>query len=142
MSSTLDEVADAIIGKINYPKFPEDYLNTGEKLTEFQLPPGEEVMMYRELEGVFVMFDYERIFFKDPYEAKYVYYCAKKGMRTIQMPGTKGLKKLIRDFQTDLENLRFEIERESQNFDLTIADRKKIVEVCAQKLGYYDIMDI
>lgn len=142
MGSMMDEVAERIIEKINMRKFPEDYLESGEKMTEFQLPPGDEIMMYRELEGVFVMFDYERIFFKDPYEAKYVYYCAKQGMRVIRMPGTRTLKKLIRDFQADLENLRFEIEREAGKFNIGDAEIKKVIEVCSQKLGYYDIMDI
>lgn len=142
MSEELESISDGIIRSLDIRIFPDDYLPTDEKLTEFELPPGEEIMMYRELEGVFVMFDYERIFFKDPYEAKYVYYCAKRGMARIRMPGTKTLKKLIKEFQSDMENARFNIEKKAEKFNLSDDERSAVVEACSRKLGYHDIMDI
>ncbi len=142
MNDRLMEMAERILSGMDIRPFPDGYLEEGEKLAQFDLPEGKEIMMYRELEGVFVMFDYERIFFKDPYEAKYVYYCAKKGISRIRMPETKPLKRIIRDFQNDLESLRDQIEKEAARLGLDRDEQGKVVELCAQKLGYYDIMDI
>lgn len=142
MNDRIQETADRILSGIDIRVFPDGYIGESGQLPEFDLPEAEEVMMYRELEGVFVMFGYERIFFKDPYEAKYVYYCAKKGMARIRMPGTKALKKIIRDFQNDLESLRSQIEKEADRLGLNEDEKAEVVETCAKKLGYYDIMDI
>lgn len=142
MKEDVEHIADMVISKLEIRPFPDGYLTGATDLPEFDLPPGSEIMMYRELEGVFVMFDYERIFFKDPYEAKYVYYCAKRGMARIRMPRTSDLKRIIRDFQADMENLRAVIEKEGERFGLSGDERRVLVDICARKLGYYDIMDI
>lgn len=142
MSKNLQETADRILSGLDIRVFPDGYLEDSADMPQFDLPTGDEVMMYRELEGVFVMFGYERIFFKDPYEAKYVYYCAKKGMARIRMPDTRTLKKVIRDFQNDLESLRAQIEKEADRLGLNVEEKSEVVGLCAKKLGYYDIMDI
>ncbi|AKA48002.1 hypothetical protein IX51_01620 [uncultured archaeon] len=142
MTEDLESIAEKILSSLDIRPFPDGYIEDGGKLAEFDLPKGDEVMMYRELEGVFVMFGYERIFFKDPYEAKYVYYCAKRGMSRIRMPETKPLKRIIKEFQADVENLRAQLEKEAAMFSLNDDERSRLVEICAGKLGYDGIMDI
>lgn len=141
MKVEISDLADRILEGIKVKSFPDDYIEEPD-LPEFDLPPGRDVMMYRELEGVFVLFDVERIFFKDPYEAKYVYYCARKGLTHIRMPGVKSLKKILRDFQSDLENLRAIIEKDAERRGLDAEERNRVIQECARKLGYLDIMDI
>lgn len=142
MTEDLEDIAGEILSRLDIRPFPDGYIEEGEKLAEFDLPDGDEIMMYRELEGVFVMFDYERVFFKDPYEAKYVYYCAKRGMSRIRMPGTASLRRIIKEFQSDVENLRSQLEKEAGRFRLNDDEKSRLIEICARKLGYDEIMDI
>ncbi len=142
MSQDIEGIAEDIIGKISPRSFPEDYLPGDEQTADFTIPKSEEVMMYRELEGVYVMLDGERIFFKDPYEAKYIFYCAKSGVTTVRMPGTKTLKKILKEFQNYLEHLRYEVEKETDKLGLNEKDRDLVIDACSRKLGYDLIADI
>lgn len=142
MTGDMNSIAEKIVSGLAIRDFPDGYLQEDEEAAQFELPPGGEVVMYRELEGVFVMFDYERIFFKDPYEAKYVYYCAKKGLRHIRMPETKALKRILREFQSDIENLRTVINKVLRDMKLDAHEQAEIIRLCSEKVGYSDIMDV
>ncbi len=142
MPDDIEKLAERIISDIKPKSFPEDYLPADEKTTDFVIPQAEDIMMYRELEGVFVMLDGERIFFKDPYEAKYIFYCAKKGVTNVRIPGTRTLKRILKDFQSYLENVRYEVTREGEKYNLDEGQKDELIDACAKKLGYDLIADI
>lgn len=142
MNGNLEETAERILAELNPKSFPEDYLPANEKTADFTIPKCEEIMMYRELEGVFVFLDGERIFFKDPYEAKYVFYCAKRGVTNVRIPNTKTLKRIVKEFQSYLENLRYEVDKECEKQSLAGEEKDEVVRICAEKLGYDLIADI
>lgn len=142
METTLEDIAQRILEDLNVPSFPDGYMRDGEKVTEHPIPTGTEIAMYRQLEGVSVMIGDEVLFFKNHYEAKFVYYCAKRGLDRARMPETQPLKRVLRDFQNDIEGLRKKIEDEAASRGLTDEETDEVIGICSSRLGYNDIMDI
>lgn len=142
LNGKLEEAAERILAELKPKSFPDDYIPEDEKTTDFTIPKCQDVMMYRELEGVFVFLDGERIFFKDPYEAKYMFYCAKRGVTNVKMPHPKTLKRVLKEFHAYLENLRYEVEKECIKLNFADQEKDDIIRICAEKLGYDLIADI
>ena len=76
-------LATKIAAGITPRKFPDEFAELDPRGEITRIPGGKEVSMYRELEGVFVMIDGDRLFFNQPAFAKFIFYCAKAGVTEV-----------------------------------------------------------
>ena len=136
-------IAERIASGITPRKFPEDYAELDPTGEVTHIPMGKEVSMYRELEGVFVMIDGDRLFFNQPAFAKFIFYCAKAGVTEVAVPDAKIAKKAVKGLEQEIGTVTYKIESELENLNLGEGEKKEIAQAVLDKLGlgyYSDIV--
>lgn len=137
------EVASEIASGISPKKFPHDYVELDPRGEITSIPRGKEVSMYRELEGVFVMIDGDRLFFNQPAFAKFIFYCAKAGITDVAVPDAKAAKKAIKGLEQEIDTVASRIENDLGKYNLSEEEKKEIFQAVLEKLGlgyYSDIV--
>ncbi len=96
--------------------------------------------MYRELEGVFVMINGERLFFNQPTFAKFIFYCAKSGVTEVSVPDAKAAKKAVKDLEQEINNTLYSIQQEMAKHGVPEAHKRKVLLRTLDIMGisYYD----
>ena len=90
------EIMGELTRGIAAKSFPADFIGSDYEGEVTELPAGQEVSMYRELEGVFVMIDGDRLFFNQPAFAKFIFYCAKAGVTEVAVPEARAARKAVK----------------------------------------------
>ena len=135
----LDRAADDISSKIILKKFPWEYLRETDEHGMVTVPSGNDIIMFRQMEGVSLLIDGQAVFFNDAIEAKYIYYCAKSRLTEVPMPDRRAIKRIIREFNEDLGNWKIKVEELARSSFPENAD--EVIEACLRKSGYYEILD-
>ncbi len=132
-------IADRIAAGITPRKFPDDYAEPDPHGETTHIPRGKEVSMYRELEGVFVMIDGDRLFFNQPAFAKFIFYCAKAGVTEVAVPDAKVAKKAVKGLEQEIGTVTYKIESELENLNLQEEEKRLIFQAALDRLGlgYY-----
>ncbi len=136
----IESISREIAAGITPKRFPDDFLDQNQKGEITRIPAGTEVSMYRELEGVFVMIDGERLFFNQPIFAKFIFYCAKSGITEVHVPEAKDAKKAIKGLEQEINGILFSIDQEMEKYRVPEINKRetllKILEIL--RLSYYD----
>ncbi len=136
-------LATKIAAGITPRKFPDDFADLEPQGEITRIPRGKEVSMYRELEGVFVMIDGNRLFFNQPPFAKFIFYCAKAGITEVAVPDAKVAKKAVKALEQEISNVTYRIESELENLNLGEGEKRETIQAVLDKLGlgyYSDIV--
>ncbi len=123
--------------------FPEGFIGTDYEGDTSRIPSGLEVSMYRELEGVFIMIDGQRLFFNQPAFAKFVFYCAKAGITEVRVPDAKLAKKATKGLEEEISNITFELKKRLKETNLGEKWERELLEEALEYLGigyYSDIV--
>jgi hypothetical protein len=134
-----EKIASRIIDEMPLKRFPHDYIREADQYGNVEIPSGDEVIMFRQMEGVSLLIDEQTMFFNDAVEAKYIFYCAKAGITKAPMPERRTIKRIIREFNEDLESWRSGVE--GRAIELSPENAPEVVEACIRKSGYYSIMN-
>lgn len=136
----LAETARKIAAGITPRKFPDDYVQLEPHGDITRIPRGEEVSMYRELEGVFVMIDGDRLFFNQPAFAKFIFYCAKAGVTEVAVPEAKAAKKAVKGLEQEINSVLYRISEEMEVLMVPEGQKRNVLEMVLGSLGisYYD----
>lgn len=124
-------------------KFPEGFIGTDYEGDISRIPSGREVSMYRELEGVFIMIDGQRLFFNQPAFAKFVFYCAKAGITEVKVPEAKLARKATKGLEEEITNVTYEIRKRLKETNLGEQWEKELLQESLEYLGlgyYSDIV--
>ena len=138
-SRIIEEVTRGIKTK----KFPEGFIGSDFEGDISHIPSGEEVTMYRELEGVYIMIDGQRFFFNQPPYAKFVFYCAKAGITEVKVPEAKLAKKATKGLEEEITNLTYELKKRIHEYSLGEQWERELLEEALRHLGvgyYSDIV--
>lgn len=138
-----DEETSKLTEGIVARAFPRDFIGIDYEGDITKIPKGQEVSMYRELEGVFVMIDGERLFFNNPAYAKFIFYCAKAGLTEVKVPDAKQAKKAVKGLEQEINNVIYELDRRLGELNLPEEEKKKKLENALKTLGigyYSDIV--
>ena len=136
-------LATKIAAGITPRKFPDEFAELDPRGEITRIPGGKEVSMYRELEGVFVMIDGDRMFFNQPAFAKFIFYCAKAGVTEVAVPDAKVAKKAVKGLEQEIGNVTYSIESELDSLNLSEGEKREIIQAVLDKLGlgyYSDIV--
>lgn len=123
--------------------FPEGFIGNDYEGDLSKIPYGREVSMYRELEGVFIMIDGQRLFFNQPAFAKFVFYCAKAGITEFRVPDAKLAKKATKGLEEEISNVTYELRKRLRETNLGEKCEKELLEEALEYLGlgyYSDIV--
>lgn len=136
----LAPMAMEIASRITPRKFPDDYVELDPKGEITRVPHGKEVSMYRELEGVFVMIDGDRLFFNQPAFAKFIFYCAKAGVTEVAVPDAKAAKKAVKGLEQEINSVLFRVKQEMESLMVPEGSKKEVLHLVLEILGiqYYD----
>lgn len=139
-----DATARELANGLRASTFPEDYIGWDYEGEVMEIPvTNEEVSMYRELEGVFVMIGTERLFFNNPAYAKFIFYAAKAGLRQVRVPEAKIARKANRGIEQEIEDTVAELERRAGDLNISGAERSRMVRKALETMGagyYADIV--
>lgn len=139
---SMEHILSEITEGITVREFPTGFISEEYEGDETAIPVGEEVSMYRELEGVFVMIDGQRLFFNNPAYAKFIFYCAKAGLSSVKVPEAKIAKKAVRALEQDVENLIHELESRLQASGFQGEVRKALLSGALKRVGAEYYLDI
>ena len=132
---SLTKVADDIISHINVKDFPYDYVSSIKGTTKVR--KGSKISLGSDLDGSYVSVDNvpEYRGTHDSLEmAKYVYYCMLRGLEEIPEP--EDPKKVVKEFEGDLETWRKSIEKEIKRITEDGKSTERLLVLCARKLNY------
>ena len=135
----IDEAVNSILGRLAVKRFPRDFLPEGTRGEILRIPRASEISMYRELEGIYLLLDGNRIFFNNPVLAKYAFYAAKQGETEILVPGTDEAKKLLKEFREYTHQIRIRIQTEADSMNFPEDNSAEIVSACLSELGIDDL---
>ncbi|HLH85543.1 MAG TPA: hypothetical protein VKU79_01600 [Thermoplasmataceae archaeon] len=130
-----------ILNQVKIKKFPEEYVELTRDMEVLELPAGDEISLYRELEGIYLLVDQHRIFFNNPILAKFCYYAAKNGSKTIAVPPPDKAKKAVKRYLEDLSNIKGLIDEKVDALHLTGGETENIKEKMYMSLGLYGIIE-
>lgn len=100
-----------MLNGISVKRFPDAYIVPGTSGDSLILPRANEISMYRELEGVYLLLDGSRIFFNSQQQAKYAFYSALNGATEITVPESQMAARIVRSYLHDLQEIYVEIRR-------------------------------
>ena len=130
---SLPKVADEIISKLSIREFPYEYIS-GNSSSTMNIDKGSVVLKGVDLKGIYVSIDGKKEYLKDSITAKYVYYCAKRGMESVPIP--EDIKSVLDDFERDLKNWKGSIEKEIDSITSEEKYREKLLFLCSKKINY------
>ena len=136
----LREIAGMIAADITPRRFPDDYVELDRNGEVTRIPAGKEVSMYRELEGIFVMIDGERLFFNQPAFAKFIFYCAKAGVTEVAVPEAKAAKKAVKGLEQEINSVLYRVGQEMEEQKVPEGQKREVLGQVLSILGasYYD----
>lgn len=123
--------------------FPEGFIGTDYDGDMTRIPSGREVSMYRELEGVYLMIDGQRLFFNQMAYAKFVFYCAKAGITEIKVPDSELAKKATKGLEEEISNITHLLRKRLKETNLGEAWERELLGESLEYLGlgyYSDIV--
>jgi len=129
---SLSKAADDIILRIDVKDFPQDYVN--KTIGTIKIRKGSKVSQGRDLVGHYISIDGKKDYYNTPEMAKYVYYCALRGLDSTPVP--KDPKKVLKEFEQDLDTWRKSIEKEINSITDDDKYREKLFALCVRKLNY------
>lgn len=138
-----DTIITRLIEGLSVKAYPGDFIGADYEGEYTDIPEGKEVSMYRELEGVFVMIDGERLFFNNPVYAKFIFYSAKAGLRRVRVPEAKLARKANRGLEQEIESLVYELKARIEKMNRVRPDPGEFLEHALERLGagyYSDIV--
>lgn len=138
-----EEIVARITAGLEPRIFPSGFIGTDYEGDITRIPGGKEVSMYRELEGVFVMIDGQRLFFNQPVFAKFIFYCAKAGLTEVRVPDAKLARKATKGLEEEVTNITYEIRKRLEETHLGGEWEKELLEEALVHLGlgyYSDIV--
>lgn len=139
-SEILSGIAREIAAGIAPRKFPDDYVELDPNGEITRIPAGREVSMYRELEGVFVMIDGDRLFFNQPAFAKFIFYCAKAGVTEVAVPEARAARKAVKALEQEINNVLYGIQQDMEKHGVPEGQKRAVLQEALKILGisYYD----
>ncbi len=133
---------DFIVSGITVKRFPYDYLAPGTPGDRLILPRAAEISMYRELEGIYLLLDGNRIFFNSQQQAKYAFYSAIYGSTDIVVPESREAARATRNYLVDLRKIYGEIESRIASLGCEGKGNEDLFVQCLEKLGIARIDEI
>lgn len=132
----LELIASEIVQRSHVRRFPDDYI-LPQNIEKISIPQGDTVMMFRQDENVVVSIDSQRIYLRSLDQAKFIYYCAKKGLTEVYSPYHADIHEAIAKFEEDLDHTQRMIDSSSKN--LSEIEANELRTMCSLLLGYKDI---
>ncbi len=129
---SLSKAADDIIARINVKVFPQDYVS--KTIGTIKIRKGSKISQGRDLVGHYISIDGKKDYYDTPEMAKYVYYCALRGLDSTPVP--KDPKKVLKEFEQDLDTWRKSIEKEINSITDDDKYREKLFTLSVRKLNY------
>ncbi len=123
--------------------FPDGFIGKDYEGDLSRIPSGSEISMYRELEGVYIMIDGQRLFFNQPAFAKFVFYCAKAGITEVKVPDAKLAKKATKGLEEEISTVTHELRKRLKETNLGKKWEREILQQALEHLGlgyYTDIV--
>ena len=137
------EIMGELTRGIAAKSFPADFIGSDYEGEVTELPSGQEVSMYRELEGIYVMIDGQRLFFNNPVYAKFIFYSAKAGLRKVRVPDARIARKATKGLEQEMSNTIYEIQTRIEKYRLFEEEKKQLLDDALKALGagyYSDIV--
>ena len=129
---SLTKVVDEIIQRINIKQFPQDYVSN--PISVINIKKGKNVALGMDLEGAYLSIDGKKEYYDSRELAKYVYYCALRGIDSVPVP--KHIKSTLAEFEEDLEAWKNQINEEVDGITDIVKQREKLFSLCTRKLNY------
>lgn len=130
--ASLSKVADEIIEKLNVKEFPQNYLT--KSISTITIVKGANISHGMDLIGPYVSIDGIKEYYDSKEIARYVFYCAKRGIESVPVP--EELKSTLKEFEKDLKAWKKLIEKEIDCITDDNKYKEKLLSLCAKKLNY------
>jgi hypothetical protein len=136
-SANLSKVADDIIKQIPFKNFPDDYLKSYNKFKGLKIATDNNIGIGRDLMGNYVSIGKKKVYLDNKYDAKFVYYCAKRGLEKIKLPeDIADTQKILIEFEKDLRKWRNILNKNVEDITDDPKYKKKLTELCSNKINY------
>lgn len=130
--NSLSKLGDDIIARLNVKYFPQDYI--GNVAETINLRMWSTISKGEDLCGQYVSIDEDKEYYRSQEMARYVYYCAKRGLTNVPVP--EDIKSILSEFENDLDKWKNNLEREIETITDGEAYEKKLFKICINKLKY------
>ena len=132
--------AAKIIRDFPLKDFPGDFLREGYQGRDFSAHEFRELSMYRELEGVNLFIDGERIFFSSIQQAKFARICLISGKLKFRIPDDQDSKMAVRHYRQYLDSIYGDLLKAAIGVGLDEKSGEQVAEKCIEILNGEDNM--
>jgi hypothetical protein len=134
------EIAAKLIRKFPLNDFPGDFLPEGYPGRDFSVHEFRDLSMYRELEGVNLFIDGERIFFSSIQQAKFARICLISGKLNFRIPDDQDSKMAVRHYRQYLDSIYGDFVKAAVESGLDEKTSEAVAEKCIEILNGEDDM--
>lgn len=138
----MDRIIERVTDGVSVKRFPEGFIGDDYQGDETVIPSGKEVSMYRELEGVYVMIDGQRLFFNNPAYAKFIFYCAKAGLTRVKVPDSTLARRAVRGIEEEIEKTIYEISSRIDAMGISRDQKGAVLDEALRSIGAGYYLDV
>ena len=130
----LRSAAGRVLNTMKLKQFPDEFMPEGYTGRELSVNGFREISMYRELEGVNLLIDSERIFFSSIQQARFAYICLHSGKLKFLVPDDAESKMALKHYRQYIESLHDPVERKCREAGIPEELVESVAEKCLEIL--------